>query len=1142
MGKRRAYDDEWELHKDVIYDLYVNEGRTLKEVIELMSQRHGYKRTKSQYELVLKKWDIKKKNRKEDWVFITSRIKEREAQGRESAVEIRNKLVPTSKVKNKISRYEYHSTTFEYFASRLNNAERDKTPPHIRVYTPHCPSSPIVGAEHHQGFSPPLNSIVPISRDLFFDWTELTPWYQFMCFIRTLDITSSLPLLILPWSSEDFSSLEFTQPARQRETLILRGSLKMAIQDWIDDIMTAPLLNFGVEVPAIYSNLRPYLPPTRGGSSDINVQKVWDLSQRTTQLEFLKLAVYFISNNFDIDRSTSVMASLAQDKRNLSLLQCLLDRKLPMVEAFAEKLLIPAAQCGNLPLVAMLIEHEVDINTEYYPFRQSALSCAIQSSDEGLVTYLLNHGAKANRRVFQEYVYVYNSLLDLAVECSNYNIVKDILTPRPQFDSRCPEISIYTLRSATLRGDFDIFQYLVDQNPALLDTMKSKPWILYEAAAIQEDLSIFQYLLNNNVDVTKMDDNGKGSALAAACFTTNMPLIRHLIELGVDVNSVALGDSCRQNSFDDADTLERNFPRGIRDKSALQIAVENDQLSLVHFLLSKRADANQCCGAYPLQIAVCKGNDSLVGLLLDAGAKVHPRTKISGNYEIWEKGLFDPRLSFRTDYPAIQIALEKGYLKIFHALRARKATIPRRSSNVDVRNEEWNPLESAMVGGCRELVLEVIKDTGSSEWGTPECLAMCVQKFSYGYALELIDIGLFTRELYDLVILCQAVYEGDEQLVETLLSKSQLENRGILLGYGAVGLTLAVKLRKEGMISRFLKAGIKPHELVPVTIQGILEHPPGRVKCALQEAFALLDIKETELSDSLEMAMRLLNSYGSKLQEIDYVLQNRGILLAFREALATGRLDAVKMILSTGINVKEIDRRVGVDRIDNRKLSSLQYLYYSRSRLENETSHVAKVLLEHGADPDPSKTGFFELDTPLQLAAMYDSAPLIKLLLGYEANVNAKANLCRSATALQFAAINGNFEILNMLLEAGADINAPPGGYKGRSAIEGASEWGRIDMVQYLLEAGSDVKGRTNQNYRRSIYRAWENGHRTLVRMIQNWKTERYGARDCEEIHIILESMTRDELDFADAGAKKIYEECKREERGLVEVDQLIEG
>jgi hypothetical protein len=44
MSKRQAEEDEWDLHKDAILDLYINQDKPLKEVMVAMATQ-GLKRT-----------------------------------------------------------------------------------------------------------------------------------------------------------------------------------------------------------------------------------------------------------------------------------------------------------------------------------------------------------------------------------------------------------------------------------------------------------------------------------------------------------------------------------------------------------------------------------------------------------------------------------------------------------------------------------------------------------------------------------------------------------------------------------------------------------------------------------------------------------------------------------------------------------------------------------------------------------------------------------------------------------------------------------------------------------------------------------------------------------------------------------------
>jgi hypothetical protein len=44
MPKRRALEDEWELHKDAIVNLYIDQSKSLREVIDSMADQ-GFRRT-----------------------------------------------------------------------------------------------------------------------------------------------------------------------------------------------------------------------------------------------------------------------------------------------------------------------------------------------------------------------------------------------------------------------------------------------------------------------------------------------------------------------------------------------------------------------------------------------------------------------------------------------------------------------------------------------------------------------------------------------------------------------------------------------------------------------------------------------------------------------------------------------------------------------------------------------------------------------------------------------------------------------------------------------------------------------------------------------------------------------------------------
>jgi uncharacterized protein len=80
---------------------------------------------------------------------------------------------------------------------------------------------------------------------------------------------------------------------------------------------------------------------------------------------------------------------------------------------------------------------------------------------------------------------------------------------------------------------------------------------------------------------------------------------------------------------------------------------------------------------------------------------------------------------------------------------------------------------------------------------------------------------------------------------------------------------------------------------------------------------------------------------------------------------------------------------------------------------------AARLLLEHGADPNALSTNEAVRVPPLGTAAFVRSVPLARLLLDSGANVNGRGD--GGFTALHSAAQNGDEDFARLLLERGAD-------------------------------------------------------------------------------------------------------------------------
>ena len=143
---------------------------------------------------------------------------------------------------------------------------------------------------------------------------------------------------------------------------------------------------------------------------------------------------------------------------------------------------------------------------------------------------------------------------------------------------------------------------------------------------------------------------------------------------------------------------------------------------------------------------------------------------------------------------------------------------------------------------------------------------------------------------------------------------------------------------------------------------------------------------------------------------------------------------------------------------------------------KSQSVEMIKLLLGYGANVNhPAAMGSER--TALQQAAETGNFEITKLLLDYEADVNAAPARSNGGTALQFAARGGFLRITLLLLQAGADVNAPPAKINGRTALEGAAEWGRLDIVYLLLEKGAKTEGDSYRYFKSAVQLAEGNGH-----------------------------------------------------------------
>lgn len=95
-------------------------------------------------------------------------------------------------------------------------------------------------------------------------------------------------------------------------------------------------------------------------------------------------------------------------------------------------------------------------------------------------------------------------------------------------------------------------------------------------------------------------------------------------------------------------------------------------------------------------------------------------------------------------------------------------------------------------------------------------------------------------------------------------------------------------------------------------------------------------------------------------------------------------------------------------------------------------------------------------DTPLLKAVHNSNADVVKLLLAYKSNVNARDVL--QQTPLHGAAAGGHREVVELLLARGAEVNARTD--HGQTPLHFAAEAGAKDVVELLLAKGAAVNAK----------------------------------------------------------------------------------
>jgi ankyrin repeat protein len=1014
--------------------------------------------------------------------------------------------------------------TFADTVPELGNVQRPPTPTDIAIFTPinsPSPSNEMI-----------LSNTVPMFVFSASRHTFEMPWTQF----QNLMSKMTFPRWELGSQSRPFDAQARVGDYRIRGLLRPSSGPSSGLSSGgtqLQHTIQSPKPTISdYNSPLALRKPQCYLPRAHIASLDTQTHGVVGLSQGMTESDLLKLLVGTASNSLEIDKTTEFVMELLEDKSYETLLKSLLEQKIDTVSAFAEKLLVPAAQGGKWDLVKAIIESGVDIDTqsEYcLGCSETALQSAVNQGNVDMVRYLIERGARDFSADFQIQLNglgwnQQGTIVDLAVDRGHHKLVENLLQDETSGPVQLPKVTIYHLRNAILLGDIKMVQLLLDSSTGLCEAARKTPWLFFEAAAVgkhgYQAEKLVDMLLSYDFAIASTDAFGRGSVLAAASVVPHITLIKRLLAKGFHTRCAAMGYIERSwNLLDGYETYQGTLKR-ITRMSALHVAVSNRHEDLVKLLLSYGADANQVCGSYPVQEAAWNGSVTIVALLVKARADVNLR-EYSEDFTKYQ-----PHLDGVKSWPAILLALYRGHIKIAEILLSAGAILV---GDAQEHLHHDKIIRTLIREGSQFLIYSLLNRLLPQKKLASKHADLLAGRFGEGFLSDLAHIGIQVMRLPSIYAIIaredgsssihsdQADNSGEprELSAQRILDIVAAEG-GLDVEHGLRAFILAVHYNRECILLMLLQCRFDPFKPIPKAGDELANDVDARYRLRPgQSAFrlAITSGRKNIVKIFLDWQSEALhdNSNSFRHQEMcrAYVLALCGKIFDWSFNCGDDEIGSRLIDLLAEYGIDNAATKQALGPLYVRKCLYGALCYAIRTGSYNIMKQILCQQTWCNDLVNPPEVGLG--NTPLQTLARNNQSQHVRTLLNLGAVVDAKVDDLRGATALQFAAMKGNFEIVDMLVEAGADINAPPAAYDGRTAIEGAAEWGRLDMVHYLLEAGADIQDQNN--YHRTVYRAWRNGHRTIAHMVHRWMKERYGEEDCEAPESVAKSMTRLELD-----------------------------